>query len=80
MLQENLIINITLDNVHTQNLCRTANEFTSKVLLEYQGKKVDVKSLFGLVSLGLIKGTEVQIIVEGNDTENAMKAIKEILL
>ena len=49
---------------------QTATKFKSKIQIEAKGKKVDAKSILMLMSMGLVKGTELTIIAEGEDEEN----------
>lgn len=57
----------------------TAKKFKSKILLEKDGRKVDAKSLIGVLSLGVEQGNEIIIQIEGPDEKEAFKEIKEIV-
>jgi catabolite repression HPr-like protein len=52
-----------------------ANSFSSDVFLEKNGKKVNAKSIMGLMSLAVNSGTEIKLIVEGNDEDEALEAL-----
>ncbi|WLR50510.1 HPr family phosphocarrier protein [Bacillus tianshenii] len=52
-----------------------ANRFTSEIFLEKEGKKVNAKSIMGLMSLALSSGSEVLLIAEGNDEGEAVDAL-----
>ncbi|MGQ5110493.1 HPr family phosphocarrier protein [Bacillus halotolerans] len=52
-----------------------ANRFTSDVFLEKDGKKVNAKSIMGLMSLAVSTGTEVTLIVEGEDEQEALEKL-----
>ena len=56
-----------------------ANRFSSDVFLEKDGKKVNAKSIMGLMSLALGTGSVVTILVEGNDENEAIKVLTEIV-
>ncbi|OIJ16643.1 phosphocarrier protein HPr [Anaerobacillus alkalilacustris] len=60
-------------------LVNTATKFNSDVSLEYNGKKVNLKSIMGVMSLGIGKGAEVTIITEGDDANEALEAINKII-
>ena len=47
--------------------------------LEKNGTVVPGKSIIGIMSLGIAKGEEVKIIVEGDDEGEALNVIKELL-
>jgi len=54
-----------------------ANRFSSEVFLEKDGKKVNAKSIMGLMSLAVSSGTEVNLIVNGSDEEAAILALEK---
>lgn len=60
-------------------LVQAAGKFDSEVSLEYKGKKVNLKSIMGVMSLGIGKGAEIKVIAEGSDEENALNTIDELL-
>ncbi|WAA11126.1 phosphocarrier protein HPr [Fervidibacillus albus] len=60
-------------------LVQTAGKFDSEIQLEYKGKKVNLKSIMGVMSLGIGKDAEIKIIADGTDEENAMQAIAELM-
>ena len=52
-----------------------ANEFRSTIMVEKEGRKVNAKSLLGVLSLGITKGTSITISAEGADGEEAANAL-----
>lgn len=60
-------------------IVQLANQFQSKIYLEIEEKRVNVKSIMGMMSLALVNGTEVTVDAEGEDAEKAVKALEEIL-
>ncbi len=52
-----------------------ANEFKASVWIEKDERKVNAKSLLGVLSLGIAKHTKVSIIADGEDEENAVNAL-----
>ncbi|OPJ56824.1 HPr family phosphocarrier protein [Alkalithermobacter paradoxus] len=58
---------------------KKASEFKSSVEIEFNGKKINAKSIMGVMSLGLSKGSEITIIVNGEDAQNAMNALVELV-
>ena len=52
-----------------------ANEFRSNVWIEVDERKVNAKSLLGVLSLGITKGGMVDIIVDGEDENEALAAL-----
>lgn len=60
-------------------LVKTASEFASSVQIGKDGKMVDAKRIFGIMSLGIKCGNEVTIQVEGDDEETASQALEAFL-
>ncbi|WP_066058786.1 HPr family phosphocarrier protein [Robertmurraya korlensis] len=54
-----------------------ANRFSSDVFLEKDGKKVNAKSIMGLMSLAISSGSSVNLIVNGTDEEAAFEALEK---
>ncbi|MDC3418248.1 HPr family phosphocarrier protein [Aquibacillus salsiterrae] len=60
-------------------LTNLASKYVSDITLESKHYKINVKSMLGLLSLVLDKGTEVSIIAKGDDDREAMLAISAFL-
>ncbi|WP_341300310.1 HPr family phosphocarrier protein [Lysinibacillus sp. FSL H8-0500] len=56
-----------------------ANRFSADIFLEKDGKKVNAKSIMGIMSLAIAKGTEITLSSEGNDAEQAVTALAKII-
>lgn len=52
-----------------------ANEFKSSIWIEREERRVNAKSLLGVLSLGVIGGTTITIIADGVDEEEAVEAL-----
>ena len=55
-----------------------ANEFESKIWIEYGKKKLNAKSLVGLVSLEIVEGSEVTLSADGPDADAALDALEKL--
>lgn len=53
--------------------------FSSDVILEYKRKQVDLKSILGVMSLGIPQGETIKIIAQGDDAEEALSNIDEMM-
>lgn len=60
-------------------LVQQVSNFSSEVNLEYSGKKVNLKSIMGVLALGIPKGAEVDIVASGSDEVEAMASIMETI-
>lgn len=49
-----------------------ANRYTSDIYLEKDNKKINAKSIMGLMSLAITKGEQIKLIAEGPDEESAL--------
>ena len=56
-----------------------ANKFNSSVKVEKEGEIVDGKSIIALLSLGINKGMQVALVVEGSDSQEAMSELEKFL-
>ena len=52
-----------------------ANEFKSSIWVEREDRRVNAKSLLGVLSLGIIGGSDIKIIASGVDEEDAVEAL-----
>lgn len=60
-------------------LVQVASQFDSSIYLETGTKKVNAKSIMGMMSLGLDIGEKVNVIVDGEDEEKALSALEDYL-
>ena len=56
-----------------------ANEFKCSIWVEVEERRVNAKSLLGVLSLGIVKGTEITLIANGFDEEDAVEALVALL-
>ena len=56
-----------------------ANEFKSSIWVEKEERRVNAKSLLGILSLGITKGTTINLIADGPDEEEAVSALVELI-
>lgn len=57
----------------------TANKFKSSIKIKAKGKTVDAKSILMIMSMGLVKGTEITLVAEGPDEEQAINELKALV-
>lgn len=60
-------------------LVQAASKFGSDINLEFNGKSVNLKSIMGVMSLGVGQGSDVTISAEGDDEADAIAAIEETM-
>lgn len=52
-----------------------ANRFTSEVFIEKDNKKVNAKSIMGLMSLAVANGATITLVTDGKDEQEALDAL-----
>ena len=56
-----------------------ANEFKSAIWIEKEERRVNAKSLLGILSLGIVGGTNIRIIADGTDEQQAVESLVELV-
>ena len=56
-----------------------ANEFKSSIWVEKEERRVNAKSLLGVLSLGIVKGTNIALIADGSDEKEAVDALVSLI-
>ena len=60
-------------------LVQVASQHESSVYIESAGKKVNAKSIMGMMSLRLDSGAEITVVADGKDEEEAVLSIEKFL-
>ena len=68
-----------LHNRQATYFVQKANEFDSSIWLESGSRKMNAKSLLGIMSLGVVTGSKVTLIAAGSDAEAAVNALEALL-
>ena len=56
-----------------------ANEFKSGIWVQKNERRVNAKSLLGVLSLGITKGTTITLLADGSDEKEAVAALSELV-
>ena len=56
-----------------------ANEFKSSIWIEKEERRVNAKSLLGILSLGIVGGTQIRIIADGADEQSSVDGLVELV-
>ncbi|MNG25157.1 Phosphocarrier protein HPr [compost metagenome] len=68
--------------IHTRPasiLVQAASKYNTEVNIEYNGRTVNLKSIVGVMSLGVPQGAQIQIAAAGSDADKAIQGIEEAL-
>ena len=68
-----------LHNRQATYFVQKANEFACNIWLESGSRKMNAKSLLGIMSLGIVTGTTVTLAADGTDAEAAINALETLL-
>ncbi|RYM06006.1 phosphocarrier protein HPr [Sporolactobacillus sp. THM7-7] len=60
-------------------LVSEASKFQSNINIEYNGKKANLKSIMGVMALGIMKDAEFKVTTEGADADEAATAIEKVI-
>jgi phosphocarrier protein HPr len=60
-------------------LVKKASSFKSDVSIEFNGRKANVKSLIGVLSLGVTKNSTVKVIASGDDESLAVEEVVKLI-
>lgn len=81
MLQKKITIQNKL-GLHARasmKLIRVVERFQSEIFIMHDNAKVDAKDIMSLMALAASKGSEIELIIEGPDEQDAMNAIVELI-
>ncbi len=82
MLEEEITISNTL-GLHARAAAKfvaTANEFKAEIEVEKDGKRVNGKSIMGVMMLAASKGSNIKLYINGDDAGSAMEKLKYLVL
>ena len=81
MFSKNVVVKCEsgLHNRQATYFVQKANEFQSSIWLESLNRKMNAKSLLGIMSLGVVTGATVTLSAVGPDEEAAVNALETLL-
>ena len=81
MISKEIVVNCGsgLNNKQASYFVQKANEFASSIWIEAGSRKMNAKSLLGIMSLGIVTGTTVTLAADGYDAEAAVTALENLL-
>ena len=81
MLKKDVVVRCEsgLHNRQATYFVQKANEFNSRIWLEAGSRKMNAKSLLGIMSLGIVTGTTVTLSADGPDETDAIASLETLL-
>ena len=68
-----------LHNRQATYFIQTANEYQASIWLEMGDRRINAKSLLGVLSMGVIQGSSVYLIADGTDENEALEDLAKML-
>ena len=81
-LKKKSYVILTETGIHARpaaGLVKVASKFSSTIEIEKNERKVNLKSILGVMSLGLGKGQSFSIYIEGEDEEEVLQELDQFL-
>ena len=69
-----------LHNKQATYFVQKANEFSSSIWIEAGNRKMNAKSLLGIMSMGILSGSAITLSASGADAQEAVDALEALLL
>lgn len=60
-------------------LVQISSQYESSIYIECEEKKINAKSIMGMMSIGLATGSQINVIADGSDEKEAMQEIEKYL-
>ena len=79
MVERSILVKSPLDTNTAAELVQKANKFKSRIMLCAEEKTANLKSIMGIISLGLDSGSTVVISAEGEDAKEAAQELGDLL-
>ena len=70
---------VTVENQVGLHARPKANEYKSSIWVEKEERRVNAKSLLGVLSLGIVGGTTIRIIADGADEQAAVDGLVKLV-
>ena len=82
MFQKNMIIQLQnwFRSVSYTHLVQVACRYDSEIILESNNRRINAKSIMGIMAFNPSKGMTVNIVAEGSDEEEALDAMEKFLV
>lgn len=78
-MKKNVVVKSDMEARLSANLVQAANQYASKIYLEMGEKRVNAKSIMGMMSLAILKGEQITLDAEGTDETEAVAELSRLL-
>jgi len=77
MIERTVTVNSGMEARLAAHFVQTASKFQSSIFVKFGSKKINAKSIMGMMSIGILDGQEVTLVAEGGDEEAAIAELKK---
>lgn len=67
-----------VQNRDAQTIVQRAMRYDSEIFFEWKNRKINAKSLMGVISMGLRSGDRIMVIIKGHDQDEAMADLENL--
>lgn len=71
--------NMAMEDRPVAHLVQEASQYASQVYIEMEDKKINAKSIMGMMSLSLQEGEDITVVAEGKDEKEAVASVEGFL-
>lgn len=80
MIRKNIDVSVGKDSARPiAKLVQLASQYKSSIELRQDNMTVNAKSIMGMMTMGLVQGQKLEISIDGEDEETAMKDVEDYL-
>jgi catabolite repression HPr-like protein len=79
MIAKQLVVGPKMAEDNIGLLVQVAGQYKSELHLQLDNKKINLKSIMGVISIGNLTGSKVTVSAQGKDEEDAVNALSEFL-
>ncbi|MBQ5561653.1 MAG: HPr family phosphocarrier protein [Lachnospiraceae bacterium] len=76
MVTKTMVVANGLEGRTVASLVQIASRYKSSVYIEVENKKVNAKSIMGMMSLGIAKGEKINVVATGEDEQEALENVE----
>lgn len=79
MVTKTMVVANGLEGRTVASLVQIASRYKSSVYIEVENKKVNAKSIMGMMSLGIAKGEKINVVATGEDEQKALENVENFV-
>ena len=79
MVTKTMVVANGLEGRTVASLVQIASRYKSSVYIEVENKKVNAKSIMGMMSLGVAKGEKINVVATGEDEQEALENVENFV-